>query len=120
MEKMEKEKTMIKKINQDDGKVILELSRQERIWSCSECGKEFKVDNVPTQCPCGVSDKVFLEKTTPVDESTRRTYLANSNIIFEAEQILKGSIVSMIAKDRVTKNLISRNLISEVKEVTKV
>lgn len=95
----------------------LVLSRKDRSWVCSECDKEYKI--APTQCTCGAPDKVFLEKDMPVEESTRKDYHIKANIIYEATEIKKGSIVSLIAKDRCTKNLLLRNLIEEVKDSKK-
>ena len=107
---------MVKKIINKKGQEVLELSRFERIWFCSECKKEFSVSAVPAQCSCGAEDKVFMEKTLPIEESPRKLFTIQSNIIYEGNHIPKDSIVSMIVKDRVTKNLLSRKLISEVKE----
>lgn len=111
---------MIKKITKENGSLVLELSRFDRIWFCSECNKEFKT--APSQCSCGATDKVFLEKTLSVEESKRKEYKVLSNIIFDADQVDKDSIVSLIEKDRITKNLLSRKLIQELsrKEEVKV
>ncbi len=109
---------MVKKAKNKEGQEVLELSRFDRIWFCSECNREFKAE-VPPQCPCGAQDKVFLEKTAVVEETPRRIYTILSNIIYEGDQINKGSIVSLIVKDRVTKNLLQRKLISEAKDVVK-
>ena len=102
-----------------DGKKILELSRKERHWLCSECNKEYS--SAPTQCVCGASDKVFMEKDCPIKESTRREYEVLGNFIYDLKQINKGSIVSLIEKDRATKNLLKSELIKliEVPEVAK-
>ena len=108
---------MVKKIMNKKGQEVLELNRFERIWFCSECKKEFPVSAVPTQCSCGAEDKVFMEKTLPIEESPRKLFTIQSNIIYEGDHIPKDSIVSLIIKDRVTKNLLSRKLISECKEV---
>lgn len=108
---------MIKKSTNKKYSEVLELSRFERIWFCSECKKEFPTSAVPTQCSCGAEDKVFMEKTLPIEESARKLYTVQSNIIYEGDHIPKDSVVSLIVKDRITKNLLSRKLISEVKEL---
>ena len=101
-----------------DGQEVKVLSRFDRIWFCSECKKEY-LATVPNQCSCGAQDKVFLEKTIPIEEAPRKLFVVQSNIIYEGDQINKDSIVSLIVKDRVTKGLLSRKLISEVKDVVK-
>lgn len=94
---------------------VLKLTRKDKAWVCSECDKEFR-GAVPVQCSCGAQDKVFTEKELPIEETGRKTYAVNSNFIYSAKQIDKDSIVSLIEKDRVTKSLLDRNLISEKKE----
>ena len=109
---------MVKKTKNKEGQEVLELSRLDRIWFCSECKREFKAE-VPAQCPCGAQDKVFLEKTVPIEESSRKIYTVLSNIIYEGDQINKDDVVSLIVKDRVTKNLLQRKLVAEDKESVK-
>ena len=104
---------MVKLVKTKEGQEVLELSRFQRIWVCSECQKEFHAE-VPNQCPCGAQDKVFIEKTLPSVKTPRRLFVVESNIIYEASHIPKGSIISLCFKDNVTKNLLSRKLISEV------
>lgn len=103
---------MIEVIKKEDGSSVIKLSKFERIWFCSECNKEFKI--APTQCSCGAVDKVFLEKDLPYKEADRSEYKVESNIIFEAEQILKGKVVSLPIKDFITQDLLKRKLISEI------
>lgn len=102
---------MIKPI-ETNGKVILELSRFDRLWVCSECNKEYSI--APEQCSCGASDKVFLEKSAEVKESPRKEYLVKFNFLYEASEVKKGTIVSLQSKDRITKNLLLRKLIEEI------
>ena len=96
---------------------VTTLSRKDRIWVCTECNKEFRI--APTQCSCGATDKVFVEKDAVIEDTGRKTYKVLQNIIYEAKQISKGNIVSLIVKDRCTKNLLARKLIEEIKEGSK-
>ena len=106
---------MVKEEKRENGSVLV-LSRKERSWYCSECSKEYAV--APSQCVCGASDKVFLEKDTMIAETARKDYMIKDNIIYEATCIAKGKLVSMLPNDRVTKNLLKRKLIEEIKSVT--
>ena len=63
-----------------EGKKVLELTRYDRIWYCSECSKEFML-NVPVQCSCGAQDKTFMEKTAPIPNEGRMVYRIKENII---------------------------------------
>lgn len=103
---------MRRTVKKEDGSTIVELVRFDKAWICSECDREYRI--APVQCKCGATDKVFLEKTLPIEESLRKTYKANCNFIYEGDEIKRDSIISMIEKDKVTKNMIKRNLISEV------
>ena len=105
---------MLEKVKKENGQTVLKLTKFERIWICSECKREFKI--APPQCPCGAVDKVFIEKDLPVKESKRREYLVNSNIIFESNQILANQIISLPINEDITKSLLARKLISEIKE----
>ena len=96
---------------------IRELSRKDRIWACTECGKEFPV--APVQCSCGAGDKVFIEKDNPIAQTGRKTYKVTQNIIYEGEQINKGEIISLVTKDRISKNLIARRLVEEIPDEVK-
>jgi len=92
---------------------ILKLTRKDRFWVCSECDKEFR-GVVPPQCSCGAQDKVFMEKELPIEDTGRKTYTVVSNFIYASKQIDKDTIVSLVEKDRVTKGLLDRKLISEI------
>ena len=93
-------------------KVVYFCSRKDIAWVCTECSKEYRI--APTQCSCGASDKVFIEKDVLVEETERKEYVVKESIIYDATIIDQNSIVSMVVNDRVTKNLLKRKLISEV------
>ena len=105
---------MIEKIQQGN-EIILKLVRKDRFWVCSECEKEYRGE-VPTQCSCGAQDKVFTEKDSLVEEGPRKLYKVMQNFIYSSQHIAKGSIVSLLIKDRVTKGLLERKLIQECEE----
>ena len=99
---------------------VIDLVRKQRIWRCSDCGKEYL--EIPTQCECGALSDAFDERHEDV-EGQRKVYVVSKNIIYNGQQLNAGEIVSLISSDRVTKSLISRKLISlqkEEKEVTPV
>lgn len=92
--------------------MVYVLAYRDKSWVCSECNKEYST--LPEQCKCGAPDKVFIEKDLPVKEGERKEYSINQNIIYDGEEIKKGSVVSLIEKDRLTKNLKRRDLITEI------
>jgi hypothetical protein len=96
---------------------VVTLSRKEKIWKCSDCGRE--VLTIPTQCECGSLSDAFDEKQDIV-EGPRKVYVVQKNIIYNGQHIDAGSIVSLISGDRVTKSLVARRLVSLQKEEKEV
>ena len=92
---------------------VLELSRKQRVWKCSDCGKDY-VD-IPTQCSCGALSDAFDERQDDV-VGQRKLYKVNKSVIYNGQHLEAGLIVSLIAGDRVTKSLVARKLILSQKE----
>lgn len=94
---------------------VLELNRKERVWVCSECQAEYK--DIPAQCKCGAMAPVFNESADLVGKDEQRmVYLVERNLIYEGKQINKGTVISLVERDRVTKGMLKEKLITPVKE----
>ena len=92
---------------------VIELGRKQRIWKCSDCGKDY-ID-IPTQCSCGALSDAFDERQEDV-KGDRKVYVVKKDVIYNGQHLKAGLIVSMISGDRVTKSLVARRLISLQKE----
>ncbi len=94
---------------------ILELKRKVLTWKCSECGKTYA--KIPAQCVCGATANVFDEESNGFIEGDRKVYdVVKGNIIYEGQHVKKGTVVSLVAKDSVTRNLLKREFLLEIKE----
>jgi len=89
------------------------LERKQKVWKCTECGKEFS--NIPPTCECGALAPTFIEKTIAVGENNeRKDYLVLKNIIYEGFQYNAGVVINLVVEDRVTKDMVVRGLVKEV------
>ena len=94
---------------------VVELSRTDKVWVCSECQKEYKA--IPSQCVCGAGAKAFDEKDVLIsEEAGRDEYIVNTNIIYDGQQIDTGKTISLVKTDRVTKSLLKHKNISLVEK----
>lgn len=105
---------MVEKVKKKD-KDVLYLTRKQKIWVCTECKKEY--NDIPSQCSCGALAPVFDEKEGIVGENEdRKIYKVHrKNILYQGQQVNVGQEVSLIVRDRITKDLLERNLVVEVK-----
>ena len=94
---------------------VLELNRQNKVWVCSECKKEY--EKIPGQCSCGALARSFDEKDVLIQEGAKRSkYLVERNVLFAGQQINKGEIVSLVEDDRSTKEMLRDKIISPIKK----
>jgi len=94
---------------------VLELSRKDKIWVCSECQKEYK--DIPSQCACGAAARAFDEKDVLIsEEAGREDYTVLNNIIYDGQQVNAGKTISLVKNDRATKSLLKHKNISPVEK----
>ena len=98
-----------------DVRLVKKLTRVVRMWECQSCHKVY--GGYPDKCVCGQFPPVFAEKQTLLsDELPRKTFVVNRNFLFETVHVDMGTWVSLPVDDQLTKELIERELVSEVKD----
>lgn len=93
---------------------VLELSRKDKVWVCSECNKEYK--DIPGQCICGAMARSFEEKDIAPKDDEKGEYLVEKRCIYDGKEIERGVIVSLSRKDRVLKSMLDNGIVTPVKK----
>lgn len=93
---------------------VLELSRKDKVWVCSECTKEYVT--IPGQCSCGAIVRSFEEKDIPAVEGEKGEFLIEKRCIYDGREIERGTIVVLNKKDRFTKSMLLNKIITPIKK----